>query len=100
MPPIGEVFRRYGAVTADFSIIRLHGGDREGIEASTEKDWSRIIRTEQEGIRAAAAITRDSAQKGILTLVNANNHYEGSAPLTIERFLAELERTGEDNTPS
>jgi hypothetical protein len=47
-----------------------------------------------EGIRAAAAITRDNAQKGVLTIVNVNNHYEGSAPLTIKRFLDELRADG------
>jgi len=26
--------------------------------------------------------------------VNVNNHYEGSAPLTIERFLDELRKDG------
>ncbi len=79
MPPIGEVFEKHGAVTTEFSIIRLHGGDREGIEASTGKDWSRIIRRQPEGIGAAAAIARSNALKGVLTIVNVNNHYEGSA---------------------
>jgi uncharacterized protein YecE (DUF72 family) len=99
MPPIGEVFEGHGAATADFTVIRLHGGDREEIEASTGKDWSGIIVPRPEGIRAAAAITRSNAQKGVLTIVNANNHYEGSAPLTIERFLDELGRMGEDDPP-
>jgi len=42
--------------------------------------WSRIVVPQPEGVRAAAAITRSNAQKGILTIVNVNNHYEGSAP--------------------
>jgi len=75
---------------------RPHGGDREGIEASTGKDWSRIVRPQPEGIRAAAAIARSNAEKGILTIVNVNNHYEGSAPLTIERFLDQLGRMGQE----
>ncbi len=75
-------------------MIRLHGADREEIEASTGKDWSRIILPRPKGIRAGAAIARANAQEGILTIVNANNHYEGSAPLTIERFLDELRKDG------
>jgi len=47
-----------------------------------------------EGIRAAAVITRSNAPKGMLTIVNVNNHYEGCAPLTIGRFLDELQADG------
>ena len=75
---------------------RLHGADREEIEASTGKDWSRIIVPRPEGIRAGAAIARSNAQKGVLTIVNVNNHYEGSAPLTIGRFLDELGKKGRE----
>jgi len=99
MPPIGEVFQEHGAATTDFRVIRLHGADREEIEASTGKDWSRIIVPRPEGIRAAAAITRSNARKGIRTIINVNNHYEGSAPVTIERFLHGLGRTGQDEPP-
>ena len=99
MPPIGEVFEKHGAATADFSVVRLHGGDREGIEARTGKKWSRIVVPQPEGIRAAAAITQSNAHKGILTIVNVNNHYEGSAPLTLERFLDELRKTSAAGPP-
>jgi len=64
--------------------------------ASTGKNWSRIVRPQPEGIRAASAITRSNARKGVLTIVNVNSHYEGSAALTIERFRDELRSTGED----
>ena len=30
-------------------------------------------------------------KRGIRTFVNVNNHYEGSAPLTIQRFVRVLE---------
>ena len=49
--------------------------------------------------RAAAAITRSNAREGARTIVNVNNHYEGSAPLAIERFLDELGRIGEEEPP-
>ena len=32
----------------------------------------------------------DSASEHAVTFVNINNHYEGCAPLTIQRFLREL----------
>ena len=34
--------------------------------------------------------TKAGARRGLVTFVYANNHYEGSAPLTIERLLAAL----------
>jgi hypothetical protein len=37
-----------------------------------------------------AGIVRPNARKNILTYVNFNNHYEGSAPLSIRRFLETL----------
>jgi uncharacterized protein YecE (DUF72 family) len=43
-----------------------------------------------EGLKAAAAIVRANARNRVLTYLNINNHYEGSAPLTIERFLKAL----------
>ena len=41
---------------------------------------------------AAADIVRANAREGRMTYVNINNHYEGSAPLTIARFVRELAR--------
>jgi len=43
-------------------------------------------------------ITRANAQDGVFAIVNVNNHYEGSAPPTIERFLDELGERGEDES--
>jgi hypothetical protein len=48
------------------------------------------------GIAAAVAITRANVRKRIVTFVNGNNHYEGCAPLTIERFLKQLAGTADD----
>jgi uncharacterized protein YecE (DUF72 family) len=90
MPPIGQIFERFSATTAPFSIIRLHGGDRTEIEKETGEDWNRILAPKPEAIRSAVRITRKNARSGILTYVNINNHFEGSAPLTIERFLRAL----------
>ncbi len=67
---------------------RRESGDGGGHRA----DWSRIVRPQAEGIAAAVSITRADLRGRIVTFVNVNNHYEGSAPLTIERFLKELAR--------
>lgn len=92
MPPIGQVFDRFKPEAAPFTIIRLHGGDRAEIEAETGSVWNRIVDPHPQAIHAAARITRRNARSKVLTYVNVNNHFEGSAPLTIERFLEELRR--------
>jgi len=90
MPPIGQVFEKFKPATAPFSIVRLHGGDRLEIETETGEAWGRIVAPKPQSIRAAVEITRENIRKKIVTYLNVNNHFEGSAPLTIERFLDHL----------
>jgi uncharacterized protein YecE (DUF72 family) len=92
MPPIGDVFDRHQPATAATCVIRLHGPDRAAIERESGGVWNRIFSPKPEGIRAAARIVRANRRRGVTTFVNVNNHYEGSAPLTIERFLEALRR--------
>lgn len=92
MPPIGEVFEKFRPATAPFGVIRLHGGDRLEIEQSTGEVWDRIVAPKPEGIEAAVRIVAENARRGVQTFLNVNNHFEGSAPLTIERFLEALRR--------
>ncbi|MFC2168842.1 DUF72 domain-containing protein [Acidobacteriota bacterium] len=93
MPPIGDVFEKYFPVTADFSVVRLHGGDRKEIEKTTGEIWDSVAAPKPEGLKSAAMIVKSNQQRGMRTFVNVNNHYEGSAPLTIDRFLDVLVHT-------
>ena len=95
MPHIGEVWRRFQPATTDFTVIRLHGSDRSDIEKRTGRNWSRVVDPKPEGLAAATRIIRANAARKVTTFVNVNNHFEGAAPLTIERLTAELRR----NTP-
>jgi len=87
MPPIGEVFEKYKPRPASFEVVRLHGGDRLEIEGETGEVWNRIVAPKPAGIKAAAAIVRANAKKRVLTYLNLNNHFEGSAPISLRRFL-------------
>jgi uncharacterized protein YecE (DUF72 family) len=87
MPPIGEVFEKYQPATADYAIVRLHGGDRKEIEKITGEIWNSVAAPKPKGLESAARIVKANQQRGMRTYVNVNNHYEGSAPLTIDRFL-------------
>jgi uncharacterized protein YecE (DUF72 family) len=99
MPPIGEVFEKFKPPTASFQVVRLHGGDRLEIEGETGEVWNRIVAPKPAGLKAAAAIVRANAKKRVLTYLNLNNHFEGSAPLSIRRFLDVLAGKKIDEPP-
>jgi uncharacterized protein YecE (DUF72 family) len=90
MPHIGEVFARCDTSAAAFTIIRLHGPDRADMEERAGGVWSQVYSPKLEGLRAAAKIVRFNTARSFQALLNVNNHYEGSAPLTPERFLSVL----------
>jgi uncharacterized protein YecE (DUF72 family) len=90
MPRIGEVLDRFKPVTAPFSIIRLQGGDRADIEAETGGFWNKIISPKPERIEDGVRIVRHNTRSKVLTYLNLNNHFEGSAPLTAGRLLQAL----------
>jgi uncharacterized protein YecE (DUF72 family) len=90
MPPIREVFERYRTVVGDHCVVRLHGPDRKGVEEQAGGSWNRILTPHPEGIEAALAIYEANRERSIRTFVNVNNHFEGSAPLTILRLLERL----------
>lgn len=90
MPRIGELLDRFKPVTAPFSVIRLHGGDRADIEAETGGVWNTVISPKPDRIDDAVRIVRHNRRSKVLTYLNLNNHFEGSAPLTAERFLKAL----------
>ena len=86
MPPIADIAAEHDVRTVKFSIIRLHGPDKQAIEARTGGLWGEIVDPKDDGLKATASIIGWNAGKGITTFVNVNNHYEGSAPLTIQRL--------------
>lgn len=90
MPPIKSVAESNDIYTSDFLVIRLHGPDRGDIEKKTNSVWDGIVLPKDEGLTSAAAVIQDSLAKGLDTYVNVNNHYEGCAPLSIERLIARV----------
>ena len=94
MPRISEVAGKIDVGTAPFSIVRLHGPDRAEIEERTEGQWNKIVEPKDNGLRATGEIIRRSLQQGGDIYVNVNNHYEGCAPLTIQRLLDVLRASG------
>lgn len=88
MPPIAEVYKKWRALIAahEFVVIRLLGPDRRGIEIEAGNRWDRIVAAKDEQLATIAEMAGDLLSLGVNVFVYVNNHYEGSAPLTIERL--------------
>jgi uncharacterized protein YecE (DUF72 family) len=88
MPPITEVYAQHRALILqqDFVVIRLLGPDRQGIEKLTGKRWDQVVAPKDKELAAIVGITRELLDEGIDVYLNVNNHYEGSAPITIDRI--------------
>ena len=87
MPPVVSLYKRWRELVLQYEqvVIRLHGPDREGIEARTGKQWNRIVEPRDEELAAVSEMVVDLLEQGVGVYLNVNNHYEGSAPLTIDR---------------
>ncbi|THB80954.1 MAG: DUF72 domain-containing protein [Desulfobacteraceae bacterium] len=86
MPPVFEIYGRFQDFIENFSLIRLHGPDRGGIEKQTRKKWNSIVAPHDGELQKLKIMIQKMLSKGMSVTLNVNNHYEGSAPLTIERF--------------
>lgn len=90
MPPIWEVFNEYKEQVKSTAVIRLHGPDRSGIEKKTGSIWNQIVEPKDVELDKVAEIIHYLKNKKVDTYVNVNNHYEGSAPLTIKKLKDKL----------
>lgn len=95
MPSIVDLYKKFKTRLEQRVIIRLHGPERAEMEARSAGNWNQIIHPKDEELERIAEIIKDLLEKKIETYVNVNNHYEGSAPLTIkrlEKFLSHLDK--------
>lgn len=86
MPPIWEVFKVAKDSLISPVVIRLHGPDRTGIEEKTGNIWNQIVEPKDEELPKIAELIHYLSEKQNDVYVNVNNHYEGSAPLTIRKL--------------
>jgi uncharacterized protein YecE (DUF72 family) len=85
LPPIAELASTYQDYLGSTVVVRLLGGDRKAIEELTQNRWNEIVDPKPQ-LRGIAAMLKDLAGQGRAVLVDVNNHFEGSAPKTIERL--------------
>jgi uncharacterized protein YecE (DUF72 family) len=69
--------------------LRLHGEGREGMEERTGESWNTVVRLKDEELeRISYSLKKVFAGEKVYIYVN--NHYEGSAPLTIDKLTSLL----------
>ena len=91
MPSIIELYKNYSTFIKELTVIRLHGEDRQGIEKISGSNWSKIYIDRKAELNKVVDLLKELASKKVDVYLNINNHYEGSAPLTIERIKKFLE---------
>jgi uncharacterized protein YecE (DUF72 family) len=92
MPSIFDLFQKYKRFVRDLTIIRLHGPNRKNIEKVTQKKWNEVVAPKDSELSDVFQMVKELMENEIEVYVNVNNHYEGSAPLTIEKILANIQR--------
>lgn len=92
MPPIFDVYARHRDAVAGGTVIRLHGPDRRGIEERTNKVWNRIVSPRDGDLDRLTEMLDDLMDRKVSIYLNVNNHFEGSAPLTIERIRDRMDQ--------
>jgi uncharacterized protein YecE (DUF72 family) len=84
MPSVERVFSTIDPLTADFVYIRLLG-DRKAIEAKTTI-WNQVIEDRTASINSWVDVCKMVQRRGIPQYVYFNNHYEGFAVASVQRF--------------
>ena len=93
MDDIVQTIHRYEQLIGDTVSIRLHGEDRKEIEQETGEVWNTLVHPKDRELAHVARTIAHLADDGRLVYVQVNNHYEGSAPLTIKRLQNLMEAT-------
>ena len=86
MPPVAGIYRKFKSLLNSPVVIRLHGPDRSDIEKKSGGNWDKILEPKDKELQDIAEIVRDLLDRKMDVYVNMNNHYEGSAPLSIKRL--------------
>lgn len=85
MPDVVETIGRYKEAFSPVMVLRLHGENRSDIEEATGNRWDRIVFDRANDITRIAEALQELSQEHQI-YVAVNNHFEGSAPLSIIRL--------------
>ena len=91
MPPIFDLYEKFKNRLNDPVVLRLHGSDRQGIEERTDNVWDKIVDPRDGELLQLQGMVNDLLKRRHRVFINVNNHFEGSAPRTIEKIRALLQ---------
>jgi len=86
MPSTISTYEKYQKYIKGICVFRLHGAERKEIETISSEQWNKIYINRDEQLKKLAELFSDIMKKGVDLYVNVNNHFEGSAPLTIKKI--------------
>lgn len=86
MPPVKDIYNKFKKFVNSLAVIRLHGPDRKGIEKISNENWNQIYINRDKEIKSIVELIKDLTSREVDLFVNVNNHFEGSAPLTIQKI--------------
>ncbi len=92
MPSINSVFEKNKDYFKHLTIVRLHGPDRSGIEKISNKVWNKIYINRDENLEMIVQLIKQLIIQEVDIYLNINNHFEGSAPLTINKIKNLLDK--------
>ena len=90
MPPIVEIYSKFKKHINNIAVIRLHGPDRKVIEKIANDNWNQIYINRDAEIKSIVEMIKELQNNEVDLFINVNNHFEGSAPLTIEKIKQNL----------
>jgi uncharacterized protein YecE (DUF72 family) len=86
MPDILQIYNHFKDLLISPVLLRLHGPGRSEIEEKSGGHWDQILQPKDEDLAKITQIIQDIDTRKLDVYININNHYEGSAPLTIEKL--------------
>jgi uncharacterized protein YecE (DUF72 family) len=86
MPSVIETCSKFLSDTSGSIVFRLHGPDRTGIEKISNENWNQIYIDRTAELEKLSVLFNTLLTRKIDLFINVNNHYEGSAPLTIQKL--------------
>lgn len=86
MPSAWDVQKKIDLLYFNPLVIRAHGTDRSAIEEKTNGVWNNIVIDRSAELEKIADVIKKMIVHGNTVYANINNHFEGCAPMTIERL--------------
>ena len=86
MPSVVETCSKFLTDYNGSIVFRSHGPDRTGMEKASDNNWNQIYIDRPQQLEKLSELFKDLLTRKLDIFINVNNHFEGSAPLTIRKI--------------